>query len=226
MQAIMETIFDIAYLITVILLGVLTLRAAKGRKQFQLFGIMAIVLGCGDAFHLVPRIWALNTTGVSNYAAMLGFGTLITSITMTVFYVMLYHVWRLRYSVKGKNGLTASIYGLALLRIIICFFPQNDWFSADAPLAWGIYRNIPFIIMGAVIIFLFFTKTREYKGRAYRFMWLAIKISFICYIPVVLFADKVPVIGALMIPKTCAYVWVVLMGYNDSKASTFNRTLK
>ena len=44
-------------------------------------------------------------------------------------------------------------------------------------------------------------------------MWLTIVLSFAFYIPVVLWADVVPVIGMLMIPKTCAYVWTVLIGY-------------
>ena len=34
---------------------------------------------------------------------------------------------------------------------------------------------------------------------------------------VVLFADTIPMMGMLMIPKTCAYVWIVLMGYFDVK---------
>ena len=33
----------------------------------------------------------------------------------------------------------------------------------------------------------------------------------------VLFADAVPAVGMLMIPKTCAYVWTVLIGYNAMK---------
>ena len=33
------------------------------------------------------------------------------------------------------------------------------------------------------------------------------------YMAVVLWADTVPMIGMLMIPKTCAYVWTVLIGY-------------
>lgn len=48
---------------------------------------------------------------------------------------------------------------------------------------------------------------------AFSNLWLAVVISFGCYIPVVLFADAVPMVGMLMIPKTCAYVWVVLIGY-------------
>ena len=30
--------------------------------------------------------------------------------------------------------------------------------------------------------------------------------------------DVIPVIGLLMIPKTCAYVWTVLIGYAAMKA--------
>ena len=37
------------------------------------------------------------------------------------------------------------------------------------------------------------------------------------YIPVVLWADVIPMIGMLMIPKTCAYVWTVLIGYKAMK---------
>ena len=48
-------------------------------------------------------------------------------------------------------------------------------------------------------------------------MWLTIVLSFAFYIPVVLFADTIPLIGMLMIPKTCAYVWTVWLGYSDMK---------
>lgn len=48
-------------------------------------------------------------------------------------------------------------------------------------------------------------------------MWLTIVLSFGFYIPVVLWAEVIPAIGMLMIPKTCAYVWTVLIGYNAMK---------
>lgn len=109
MQAIMETLFDIAYLSTVITLGVMMIRRSKGVRQYMLFGIMAVVLGGEDAFHLVPRAMALCTTGLASYAAALGIGKLVTSITMTAFYILLYYVWRVRYHVSGKNEITVSV---------------------------------------------------------------------------------------------------------------------
>ena len=218
MQAIMETGFDIVYLITVLTLGIRMLRECGGRAQFRLFGAMAVVLGAGDAFHLVPRAVALCTTGLENYTVALGAGKWITSITMTVFYVLLYYVWRLRYAVSGRRGLTALVWVLAALRVGLCMMPQNRWLSADAPLIWGIWRNLPFAALGIVIILLFYRSARDHGDKAFRWMWLTIVLSFAFYIPVVLWADAVPMIGMLMIPKTCAYVWTVVIGWRAMKA--------
>ena len=188
MQAIFETLFDIVYLVTVVILGIRMILGSRGRKQYLLFGIMAVVLGCGDAFHLVPRAIALCTTGLENYTTALGVGKLITSVTMTLFYVLLYYVWRCRYQISGQQGITAAVWVLAIVRVLLCFMPQNEWTSAA-----------------------------EKQDRVFRFLWIAVVVSFACYIPVVLFAETVPAAGMLMIPKTCAYVWVVLIGYRAMK---------
>ena len=213
MQAVVETLFDAVYLITVITIGIQMILKSNGSKQYRLFGLMAVVLGAGDSFHLIPRALALCTTGLDNYTAALGMGKFITSITMTIFYVLLYYVWRARYKVEGRSKTTAVVYLLSALRILLCLFPQNKWLSADAPLSWGIYRNIPFALLGPLIIVLFYKSAKEHNDRAFRWMWLTIVLSFGFYIPVVLWADVVPMIGMLMIPKTCAYVWTVLIGY-------------
>ena len=217
MQAIVETLFDALYLASVITIGIRMIRNSRGNAQFRLFGLMAVVLGAGDAFHLVPRALALCTTGLESYTAALGLGKWITSVTMTIFYVLLYYVWRQRYQVRGQAGLTAAVYALSAARIALCMMPQNQWLSADSPLAWGVYRNIPFALLGLLIIVLFYRSARAHEDRVFRWMWLTIVLSFGFYIPVVLWADAVPFIGMLMIPKTCAYVWTVLIGYRAMK---------
>ena len=213
MQAIIETLFDAVYLISVVTIGILMIRGNKGNRQFCLFGWMAVVLGAGDSFHLVPRAIALCTTGLENYTVPLGIGKWITSVTMTIFYVLLYYVWRQRYKINNQGSLTAAVYGLAGVRIALCMMPQNQWLSAEAPLSWGIYRNIPFALLGLLVIVLFYQSAKKHEDKAFRWMWLTIVLSFGFYIPVVLWADTIPLIGILMIPKTCAYVWTVLIGF-------------
>lgn len=215
MRAIFESLFDAIYLVTVITIGIKMLKGAHGRKEYRLFGLMALVLGFGDAFHLVPRMIALLTTGEENYVKLLGLGKLITSITMTVFYVLLYYVWRLRYKVNGREELSKTIYGLAILRIILCLCPRNEFLSANPPLSWAIYRNLPFLLIGIIIMIIFYKSQKAHHDKNFKYMWLTIVLSFAFYAPVVLYAQMYPNIGLLMIPKTCAYVWTVLIGYKD-----------
>lgn len=215
MQAILETVFDFVYLVTVITLGVLMAVRGKANRQFRLFGIMAIVLGAGDAFHLVPRMYALTAGRLDQFTVALGIGKLITSITMTIFYVLLYHVWRERYHIRGRRGLSAVVYALAAVRAVLCLLPQNEWTNPLPPYNWDLYRNIPFAILGALLIVLFYRSAKKAEDRSFRYLWLTIVLSFGFYLPVVLFARYIPAIGALMIPKTCAYVWTVLIGFLD-----------
>lgn len=83
-QGIMELLFDAAYLIFAFVVGVYLIVKGNG-KYFKLFGVMAVVLSSGDAFHLVPRVYSLLTTGLEANAFALGLGKLITSVTMTAF---------------------------------------------------------------------------------------------------------------------------------------------
>lgn len=217
MQGIMETIFDVLYLSTVITLGVIMFKNSKPKSESRNFGLMAILLGCGDAFHLVPRSYALLTDGLANHVVSLGLGKWITSITMTIFYIVLYEIYRQHFKVGKEKTMTAIVYGCAILRIILCFMPQNMWLSADAPISWGIYRNVPFLIMGIAIIYGFMKENKRTGDTTFKYMPLAIILSFGFYIPVVLWADANPLIGMLMMPKTLAYVWVVWMGYSQYK---------
>lgn len=124
---------------------------------------------------------------------------------------------------KTKKELTIIVWILSIARIFLCLMPQNAWTSAEAPLSWGIYRNIPFVILGVLIVILFYTTSKKEQDKLFCNLWLAVVISFGCYIPVVLFADTIPPVGMLMIPKTCAYVWVVLIGYRAMQKESSNR---
>lgn len=209
-QAIAETVFDVFYLGFAIITGLTML--IKGKSPLvRKAGFMAALLGGGDSFHLVPRVYALWTTGLEDNAAALGIGKFITSITMTIFYLILYYIWRERYHIKDRSGLTVTMWGLSMIRIGLCLLPQNQWLVYRQPLLYGVLRNIPFAAMGIIIIVIFFQEIRKSNDRVFRFMPLAVALSFGFYLPVVLFSGSFPLIGMLMIPKTLAYVWVVLM---------------
>ena len=207
MPALPESIFDICYLVFAIVSGILLLKNSKGRKYVRIFGIMTLLLGCGDAFHLVPRVLNYWTDG--DYTAALGIGKLVTSITMTLFYILIEYARRDRYKITGEKGVLASVWILGIIRIALCCFPQNGWTSAEPSLLWGILRNIPFALLGILTVVLWLRSAKNDKPL--KLMWLAVTLSFLFYIPVVLFAQTMPMIGMLMLPKTCMYVWMIVM---------------
>lgn len=206
--ALIESVFDLAYLVFAIAAGLFLLRTGGGNPPRTLYGALALVLGCGDAFHLLPRVYGQLTGRMAQCTAALGLGKLVTSVTMTVFYILLYFVSIMVCAVPLRSAITAAFFALAAARILLCLCPQNRWFIPNPPLRWSVWRNIPFLAMGIMIIVLF-----AGAGAPFRALPLAVALSFLFYLPVVLFSQRFPPVGALMLPKTMAYVWIITMGF-------------
>ena len=219
-MGIFEAIFDGLYLVIVVGLSVTMIRGGKQGSLARLFGMMGLILGLGDSFHLLPRIISILTQDFEGNAVALGYGKMITSITMTIFYLILYRVWEIRNNKESQMGSRLIVGGLAVIKIILSFMPQNQWAQLSGSYAWGIYRNIPFTLMGIVIVWLILKEAEAKQDRTFKKIGVAVIVSFACYLPVILFASKVPAIGALMMPKTIAYVAIVFYGYQAMKANT------
>ena len=131
---------------------------------------------------------------------------------MTVFYIILLYIWKLTFpTIKAPFIVEAMIYVSAIIRIIVCFLPQNDWCGDEGNLTLSIIRNAVFAVTGIGIIILYAMSGNTGNLHMTR-MVAAIIISFGCYLPVTLLSKKKPKVGLLMIPKTCAYMWVIVMG--------------
>ena len=94
MPDLMEAIFDSAYLIFDLIAGILFFAFSKGNPLFILYGTLTLTLCGGDAFHLVPRIIRAVHGSNDRIRRALGRGLQISSITMTVFYIILMYVWK------------------------------------------------------------------------------------------------------------------------------------
>ena len=214
MRAIFESGFYYLYLLFIVGMGIYLLI----KKKNVLFALACTFLGCGDAFHLIPRAIGLYTNTLDNpnpdLAMWLGVGKLITSITMTIFYVLVYLFIYRRINQKRNMYFDISVCVLVVARIALLCFPQNDWFHNGNDLAWGIYRNIPFVLLGILVIVLLFKYLR--KEKYFSLMWLAVILSFGFYLPVVLFAGKYSWVGMMMLPKTICYIWIGIMGLLDA----------
>lgn len=204
-----EAVFDIFYLAAASILGFILLSSALDNSARALAGVMALMLVGGDAFHLLPRIVVIMTGQEEQFRRMLGRGKQITSITMTLFYLLLWQIGVVIFSPKDISFWSYLVYILTAVRIFLCLLPQNKWAERYPPVTWGIWRNVPFFLQGMTVAGLFFLQRSTVPGLG--LMWLAIALSFAFYFPVVLWANKNPKIGMLMLPKTCVYLWMLAM---------------
>ena len=208
----MEAVFDAAYLLFDLIAGFVFLSRAQGRALFVLYGILTLTLCGGDAFHLVPRIIRAVRGSSETIERALGTGLQVSSITMTVFYILLMYVWKATFpELQAPVAVEAMIWVSAIARIVICLLPQNHWHSEEGNPKLSILRNTVFAVTGIGVILLYAFSGNAgglHMGR----MVAAILLSFGCYLPVTLFSKTHPKVGLLMIPKTCAYMWVIAMG--------------
>ena len=201
-----ESVFCIGYLCFVFIAACIF--GAKGDQYSRLCMLMCMLLGGGDAFHLIPRI-TINIKGETEdkeenarRSFWLSLGNLISSITMTLFYVLLFKVMEERGQIQMPSMIYTSLIVLTVLRIALCLFKQNKWFTGGDP-TWGIIRNIPFVVIGVITI-VYLIAYCHTPGLA-----ILVFLSFLCYMAVVIGAKKKPMLGMLMIPKTICYIWMI-----------------
>ena len=209
---IMEAIFDAGYLLFDLVAAILFFLFSHGSTLFLLYGTLTLVLCGGDAFHLVPRILRAVHGSNDRIQKQLGIGLQVSSITMTVFYIILMYVWKDTFpGFSIPFALEVIVWVSAILRILICLLPQNNWCTEDGNAKLSLLRNSVFAVTGICVIALYVISGNANNYHMTR-MVAAIILSFGCYLPVTLFSKTKPKVGLLMIPKTCAYMWMIAMG--------------
>lgn len=208
----MEAVFDTCYLLFDLIAGILFFAFSHGSPLFLLYGVLTWTLCFGDAFHLVPRVLRAVKGSNEKIERQLGIGLQISSITMTIFYILLLYIWKQTfYDMTAPVMLEILIWVSAAIRIAVCMLPQNNWCGKEGNRKLSVIRNAVFAVTGICVIVLYVMSGNTYGYHMTR-MAAAIVVSFGCYLPVTLLSKKMPKIGMLMIPKTCAYIWMIVMG--------------
>lgn len=202
-----ESVFCVCYLLFAFISGIIFLINGSNIR-FLIYGIMTLVLGLGDSFHLIPRV-IKNIKGDSERVKWwMNLGNLITSITMTIFYLILFYLWKYTNpTVRFIKLIPILIWVTCLSRIIICLLPQNHWFSGGN-FKLSVCRNLIFCVTGFISMLLFLIQGLWFG----QVMAICILLSFCFYMPVALFAKENPKLGILMIPKTITYIIMISLG--------------
>lgn len=223
---ILESTFNILYLAVVWTLVAFMTRnigqvAEKDLSVAKLIRMAFVLLAVGDTGHVGFRVIAYILGGletqVNVFGSMMslaGLGGLSTSFTVTFFYMIMVLVWQKRFQ-KPNNIFTGFLLAVGLVRLLFLALPGNDWGAVVPPQPMSLVRNIPLMIQGLGVILLFLSSGYPAKDRTFITIGWMIFLSFAFYLPVILFVQQIPLLGMLMIPKTCAYLVVAWVAYKD-----------
>lgn len=70
--------------------------------------------------------------------------------------MLAFYIWKLTFStLKAPFIVEAMIYISAIIRIVVCFSPQNDWCGDEGKLKLSMIRNAVFAVTVIGIIILY-----------------------------------------------------------------------
>jgi len=198
---------------------------ATGELFIWAFGLLAL----GDTGHVGFRVWAYARDGLDTtiqllgkHVGLVGLGALSTSITVTLFYVLVLLIWQRRFD-KPLGWFGILLLAAAVVRGIVMVFPQNDWNSSVPPWGWSMVRNIPLMVQGFGVAYLILRDAVRAQDRTFTLVGAMILVSYGFYLPVILFVQRLPMLGMLMIPKTIAYVAIAWLAFNNLFAREISR---
>jgi hypothetical protein len=227
----LEIVFNVAYLLTVWwLVSAMARRwstVAPDDRAAAGFVMWAFaLLALGDTGHVGFRVlvYALNNLESSvnllgRTVGLVGLGAMATAFTVTIFYVLMLVVWRVRFD-KQYAWFEYLLFAVAVARGVLMLFPANEWGRAIPPQPWSTYRNLPLMLLGLGVAFLILRDARAARDRTFLWIGVMILISYACYIPVIFFVQRAPNIGMLMIPKTMAYLVIGFLAYRELYGQT------
>ncbi|MCA9874944.1 MAG: hypothetical protein KC441_14845 [Anaerolineales bacterium] len=220
----LEITFNIAYLLVVWVMVAAMLRRqphlpATSQPLTRLFIWAFALLALGDTGHVGFRVWAYAQGSLESTISLfgrevglVGLGALATAYTVTIFYMLMLAIWHKRYG-RAYGWFGGLMWAAGVFRLVIMLFPGNDWNSVVPPQNWSLFRNIPLMIQGLGVAYLILRDALAVEDRPFIWIGIMILVSYAFYLPVILFVQRMPMIGMLMIPKTLAYVAIAFIAY-------------
>jgi hypothetical protein len=212
-----EVIFNVTYLIVIWTLVVMMARRQTrvlpadrpvAKRLTWAFALLAL----GDTGHVGFRVVAYALGGLEANPALVGLGALSTAYTVTLFYMLLVDIWRLRFH-KSLGIAGWTLLGAGAVRLIIMAFPANHWEQIVPPYNWSLLRNALLVVQGVGVLILILRDAFRTGDATFKWIGAMIAVSFAFYTPVILWSAQIPMLGMLMIPKTCAYVAIAVIAY-------------
>lgn len=196
------------------MIGGYLVRNSTGSGVYKAFGSFALTLALADGIYLLPRMYAVLTTGIEENLNIIGWGRMGHAILVTILFLMFYDIYISRYS-KNKNlKLNKTLIALGIIRIIISILPGNDYFVLNPSPLFALLRFIPLAIMGALLLIAIYYHSKKYKDRNFKIVMMAVMVALIFTEPR-MYGIQGPAVVVQTVFRSVSLVSIILIGYKE-----------
>ncbi|MFX0074758.1 MAG: hypothetical protein ACFE96_04915 [Candidatus Hermodarchaeota archaeon] len=209
-QVIMETSFNVIYLIYICVIVILMSKNMKNVKEQEIstakrIRLAFLMLLIGDLGHVGARLIALFSGDINLNYVVLGIGILFEMVGLIFLFMIYTDAWRVHFN-HARNILYYVLISVGIVGLIIFMFPQNQWIAPTAPYEWQVIRNIAWVVQGIALSILLYRDARAAKDKQIVRIAIYIFFSFFFYTPATFFGQLAPMLGILMIFGTIIYM--------------------
>lgn len=213
MLKILEPTIYLIYISAIIYLAIYLYKNSMGNKLYKAFASFALTLGLTDGIHLLTRIYALLTTGIEENLHIIGWGRMGSAILTSILFLFLYDIYNLRYEKRPNQPLNRFLYGLAIIRTILCILPMNKWFETVPSTKFALIRFIPLAIIGGLLTLVIYIHSKKDNDLNFIYIGVATLISTIFSEPYMFFNQASPGLVIFILIKSIALLLIIIMGY-------------
>lgn len=211
-----EPVLHILYLMPILIMGGYLIRNSVGSGVYKAFGSFALTLALADGIYLLPRMYALLTTGIEENLNIIGWGRMGHAILVTILFLMFYDIYTSRYSKNKNPKFNKTLFTLGIIRIIISILPGNDYFVLDPSPFFALLRFIPLAIMGLLLIIAIYYHSKKYKDRNFKIIMVAAVIALVFTEPRMYGIEGAAVLVQTVF-RSISLVAIVAIGYKELK---------
>lgn len=217
MFKILEAAIYFTYLTLILYMARYMIRNSKSENLYKIYGSLAYVLTLADGIYMIPRVYAILTTGIEDNLSIMGWARIGSSIIVTIFFLLVYDLYNVRFSKKENKRLDRTFTTLGLIRFILILLSFNDYFQLVATNVFSLIRFIPLVLMGLLLFLVINLHSKKHKDKSFERTSYLVLIGLFTTEPYMYFVDKPAFIAIISGIRILALAAIVLIGYKEVK---------
>jgi len=215
MLKILEATTYFTYLTLILYMGRYMIGNSQSTNLYKTYGSLAYILALADGIYILPRVYAILTTGFEASLHIMGWARIGNGIIITIFFLVVYDLYNIRFSKKKNKRLDKLIMGLGITRIILILLPFNKYFDLNPSAIFSLIRFIPLLLLGLLLALIMFIHSRKHNDNNFLIISILTLIGIFTVDPYMYYITTTTIITIISVVRVLSMALIIVLGYKE-----------